>query len=686
MKRAFKILLITLLLCLIPMLAFANEGTITSEQYLLFSDLVYNNLDDYKGKKIEDFIGQKDVIKKNAKRTYKNKTGTISSVEVMKAYLKGFYVDEIFKNENDGFYGVAFKNPETKDIVLAFRGTADLYGGINDIEFGLLSINSSQMIDALNITTDYITKNKDTFNISTTGHSLGGGIALELSHFYHFKSETFNAAQMTKALYYNNKGIYGAVYQGFDTWNHVDHVNEDDFVVGTFEYSLSKKAKKHANASKHNRFFAHSVNHLIDIEGNDIKLMTTTSEDYLSDLDEIAFNVNKNGLMLGSSTNNFIKSQKLFNSNDIIYAGDGDDVIEAGGGDDYIIGGAGDDVLDGGAGDDIYAYYDGQGEDTIIDPLGNDSLVIFSKGDIEYLDTEYFYLVKQNGKVIANIDKVARIDNFSSSDNSFTVVDMNTNETHKIQLNTPEQELRKIKILYAGDVDVCDLDGNVLLTIHDERGHQSLPNLSAYYSYDEYYDTYAKYFYIAEAEYQLVAHKSSKKENILIDIDHKDADGTVAKYTAGDIPFTDTVMVDLTGNVPEYHINNRIYYFTKTKYTDIEPLQVKKRVIFTCEHFGGKIQSVISPAEKDNLPYVEYWSSDESVVSVDRKGKYKAHKAGSAIIIMELDGYRAMVRIFVFDFEYIAVFTTFLAFILAAILTRIHHKRRMKRFRPTVEM
>lgn len=77
MKKIVKILVITLLLMLIPTVTYAGErgkSNISVEQYLLFSDIVYNNLDDYEGQKISDFIDKDGVIKKKAKRTYKNKT------------------------------------------------------------------------------------------------------------------------------------------------------------------------------------------------------------------------------------------------------------------------------------------------------------------------------------------------------------------------------------------------------------------------------------------------------------------------------------------------------------------------------------------------------------------------------------------------------------------------------------
>lgn len=680
MKKLVKTLIITLIFLMIPSIVFASEkdkSDITPEQYLLFSDIVYNNLDDYAGQKIADFIEKGGVIKKKAKRTYKNKTGSISASKIMKAEIGDFYIDTIFENTKDGFYGAAFKNDKTGNIVLSFRGTSDLYGGINDVQFGLLTINSSQMVDALKLTKDYINANKDTAKIHCTGHSLGGAIALEISHYYDFESETFNAAQMTKTLYYDNYEIYSKVYKGYDSWKHVDHVNEEDFIVGTFEYSLAKKAQKHENASSNNKFFAHAVNHMLKINGDDIEIMQTTAEDYLDDINDISFNIGSGGLVLGSSEANFLKSQKLFNSEDIVYAGDGDDIIEAGGGNDVLVGGRGDDVLDGGAGDDIYVHYDNQGTDTIIDPMGNDTLKLYTSGKITFDENDEYYIINIDNKPVIYLDKVARLDNFSASgEESFTIYDANNKKSYPIELDTPVEELKKVKIKFAGKVDICDLEGNVLKTLDNKPSHISLPNLSAYCDYDNYEQAYAKYVYLSKFDYQLVVH--SANDDVAISIDYKDEDGVVAKYFDENVKFKDKFIVKLDGNIP-YYINDGVECdFTKTKYTDILPLQVKKTFMLKCEGNKGKIQGIVLPAEENNMEWIEYWSSDESVVSVNQNGEYKALKPGSAIITVELDGYRAMTRMYVFNKAYtigfFAAITIIIALLILTIALRIRKK------------
>lgn len=62
--------------------------------------------------------------------------------------------------------------------------------------------------------------------------------------------------------------------------------------------------------------------------------------------------------------------------NDTLYGGNGDDVLDGGFGNDVLIGGKGNDKLNGGMGNDTYIFNLGDGQDTIQDSLGHDTLKI----------------------------------------------------------------------------------------------------------------------------------------------------------------------------------------------------------------------------------------------------------------------------------------------------------------------
>lgn len=61
---------------------------------------------------------------------------------------------------------------------------------------------------------------------------------------------------------------------------------------------------------------------------------------------------------------------------DTLSGGNGNDVLDGGFGDDVLIGGKGNDKLNGGMGNDTYIFNLGDGQDTIQDSLGHDTLKI----------------------------------------------------------------------------------------------------------------------------------------------------------------------------------------------------------------------------------------------------------------------------------------------------------------------
>ena len=195
-----------------------NKTEVTDIEYLLFSHLSYCDLFGCSGLSVDKIAENEDMLK-NANRLYlKNKTGKANTSDILKKYLNGWILDDVFANEESGFFACAFKNEEKKQIVFSFRGTTDALGkdGLNDAEFGLISVDAPQINDALKLTEKYITENSE-YEFSSTGHSLGGALATEVAQYYSWKAETFNAAQMTGTLYYDNaeKNVIDTVEQVF---------------------------------------------------------------------------------------------------------------------------------------------------------------------------------------------------------------------------------------------------------------------------------------------------------------------------------------------------------------------------------------------------------------------------------------------------------------------------------------
>ena len=171
-------------------------------------------------------------------------------------------------NTANGFAGAAFQNPETKEIVFAFRGSEFTGNGIMNsikdintclnIAFGKGSNGPNQFKDA-NIFWENTLKMVGTGNYSGysfTGHSLGGGIAQYMTYKTNQagRSVTFDAVGIGQAI----KGIRPSDYNN----SVIDYVNEND-AIGVYGIQLGKTKYIHDNrplqAAKDIITFQHTI-------------------------------------------------------------------------------------------------------------------------------------------------------------------------------------------------------------------------------------------------------------------------------------------------------------------------------------------------------------------------------------------------------------------------------------------
>ncbi|MGH7963691.1 MAG: lipase family protein, partial [Candidatus Binatia bacterium] len=100
-----------------------------------------------------------------------------------------------------GFTAGAYKNSETGEIVIAYKGTDFLYGtnsGQSNADwlanFGLgIGVGSSQALAAARFYAEIKAANPDA-NITFTGHSLGGGLASIMSVWFNRPATVFAEA------------------------------------------------------------------------------------------------------------------------------------------------------------------------------------------------------------------------------------------------------------------------------------------------------------------------------------------------------------------------------------------------------------------------------------------------------------------------------------------------------------
>lgn len=174
------------------------------------SAIAYCDMSDYKpGDKLSDIITDKSMYKptdrflfvnykENDKYIWKdllmsNDWRFLRSADWRDMYSK--YNKDV-AHEN-GFYAIAVE--DTNDIVVAFRGTDDLFDGFNDVQL-LMNGVARQLPIAYKFISSIISNNLDNKKIHITGHSLGGSLVEAIM-------ATNLADKITSACTFNSFGI-----------------------------------------------------------------------------------------------------------------------------------------------------------------------------------------------------------------------------------------------------------------------------------------------------------------------------------------------------------------------------------------------------------------------------------------------------------------------------------------------
>lgn len=678
-----------------------QEDAITEIEYLLMSDLAYCDLTDYEGQKISDFIESTDAVKKAKREFFKNGSGKISIPAMAVKYIGGWILDSCFVNDETGFFAYAFKYAESNRIVLSFRGTTDAVGkdGLNDAEFGLMTVDAPQINDTLNLTRNYINENQQ-FSFSSTGHSLGGALATEIAQYYGWEAHTFNAAQMTGTLYYDNPQLFGEVYRGFDLWKTVDNVNEHDFIVGTYEYGLYKNSIKHKNQSSSNKFFAHSVAHMLRIdEGTQsISLSDTVAEsNIVGAFSQIRVDNNTGAVILGNTENNHLTTSKMYMGQDVLYGGDGNDFLDGDSNNDVLIGGKGDDILDGGTNNDTYIYYEGDGIDTILDAAGFDTMIIHSDKEVIVDENEQYMLIYLDNMLIARLDKNARVDSYSGKPANaettdryytFTVKLINSDgKEQSIDVSSDEEfSLAPVtKIMYKGSGKISINNAFALFSSDGNSAEFSQADICAYGFTDQSSGSYC-YIYSKNNSNQIALSGSADKQQLIIT--KADIDDVITKYLL-DESITDikSAVINLDSDSHVISTDSRKITMAELPYTSENILQPDKNMLLVRKG-SSKALGVLGLIDFDEKD-IEWTSTDAAVVSVDENGNITANETGQAAVIAKIDGYTAVCRVFVISNSYFAVIAAaavllliIVCLIIFAIIKRIiRHRKNKKRNR-----
>lgn len=213
-------------------------STCNAIEYMSLSALAYINFSDYHiGWTVGQLMSGKAIPEDDL-----NKPELITLKEGANA-IQSWKLISFQPNTTSGFAAAAFQNPDTKEIVFAFRGTEpdkSIYTFLQDaITDAQLAVSGNalgkpnQFNDAFTFFDKTLKKiGKGNYSgYSFTGHSLGGGIAQYMTYITNKtgKSVTFDAVGIGQAIPH----VDPASFKGYIT----DYVNQND-IIGEYGVQL----------------------------------------------------------------------------------------------------------------------------------------------------------------------------------------------------------------------------------------------------------------------------------------------------------------------------------------------------------------------------------------------------------------------------------------------------------------
>ncbi|MDQ1062339.1 MULTISPECIES: XVIPCD domain-containing protein [Stenotrophomonas] len=131
------------------------------------------------------------------------KVGRRDAGQEEKVYLSGnqYKIREHVNDPRTGYQGTIYQRVDSKEIVVAHRGTAELIkdGVLTDAPM-VLARSNPQAVQAITLTQRAVDEAKRLSDnagrdilVTVTGHSLGGSLAQITAHHHGLKGETFNA-------------------------------------------------------------------------------------------------------------------------------------------------------------------------------------------------------------------------------------------------------------------------------------------------------------------------------------------------------------------------------------------------------------------------------------------------------------------------------------------------------------
>ena len=658
MKKSFNYCLVfTLIFSIFMINVNAKENETKPIEYLAMSELAYcwcgdspdntnGNTNYYIGKK----IGETDIIdncianKSNDVVNHKNlsiseKQFTLEILNLTKEWT----LINVYRGSGSGFYAISLEKDDER--VLAFRGSQDFFNKYNletdwtdNLIYGFTNQQSPQMEEAIK-TIDIDMKTVSDKKYSTTGHSLGGGLAVFAANYAGVYGYGFDGSPTTDVSYYKIPEKMSKKFKGIDDWKSVDYVNQH-CPVGNIEINC----KNHVVVEDKNAGFIHGlgvytigmalVSHnrwaMVDKFAGTYSLSPTIREKYYEIYDQLVKHplMNRGKVVLGSSGSETI-SYSLVDSI-VAYGGAGNDKIYGTFFDDTIIGGPGNDNLDGKEGNDTYIYWKGQGLDIINDIAGNDTLKLYgfdSTDNVTINVGDDHIGVNYNGESIAIINKKRN----SIFKNSFTVVlfDKDYKFIRKEVVDNTgfiTNIFRSYVVACPTKVNIYDRNENLVLTLNEELSEPIYNDYGNFYVSNENGEL-VKHFSLNEGyTFKIVATDDGSMDFYKIESDK----GNVVINKATNIPITKNETFELQKNedIIELHGDNNqtIELVESTNESFAEIKSVDDVTIEKGDNYLLNV-SVVPTIDK-----VTYTSSDTSIATVDSNGNITAVEVGECKI------------------------------------------------------
>ncbi len=140
-----------------------------------------------------------------------------------------------------GFSAVAYKNEQTKEIIIAYRGTdSPLDAIISDAQLAF-NLTPQQAAPAVEFFEE-IAENADNggYSITITGHSLGGALAQYVASLKHVPAVTFNAPGVDVPSGGTIENIINYVNMNDPVGSYREHIGETRYYIADGMYADSK--------------------------------------------------------------------------------------------------------------------------------------------------------------------------------------------------------------------------------------------------------------------------------------------------------------------------------------------------------------------------------------------------------------------------------------------------------------